>query len=127
VAKLKKTILIVDDEAPSRDLLREILAPAGYQVLEASDGQEALEMVLQKKPDLLITDRAMPGLGGLELLKELQEKKISLPAIMVSGYGEESFWNQAIGYGARDYILKPFQETQVLEVIQKIFSGEKSR
>jgi CheY-like chemotaxis protein len=125
VAKLKKTILVADDEAASRSLLREILQEAGYNVLEAVDGQEALELIEKKSPDLLITDRSMPRLGGLELLAKLREKKQTLPVLMLSAYGEESFWGQAIGLGAVDYLLKPFKTEDVLSLVRKSLSGVK--
>jgi DNA-binding response OmpR family regulator len=125
VAKLKKTVLIVDDEESSRVLLREILLEGGFDVLEAADGLMALGLLEKRAVSLLITDRAMPGLGGLELLTKLRDKKIMVPALMVSAYGEESFWGQAIGLGAVDYLLKPFNPEDVLKAAQKALSGTK--
>ncbi len=125
MAKLKKTILVVDDEAHSRSLLREILLEAGYDVLEAADGIVALALLEKRSVDLLITDRSMPGLGGLELLVKLREQKRMVPALMVSAYGEESFWSQAIGLGAVDYLLKPFKAGEVLKIVQKALSETK--
>ncbi len=119
MAKLKKTVLIVDDEASSRTLLREILVEGGYDVLEAADGLMALGLLEKRAVSLLITDRSMPGLGGLELLTKLREKQIMVPTLMVSAYGEESFWGQAIGLGAVDYLLKPFKPEDVLKNVQK--------
>lgn len=127
MAKVTKTILIVEDEDASRALLREVLVSAGYSVLEAMDGLQALVVLGKQKVDLVITDRAMPGMGGLELLKKMKEKKIPVPSLMISGYGEEAMWGQAIGYGARDYILKPFQEEPVLALVKKILMGEKGK
>ena len=125
MAKLNKTILIVDDEDASRALLREILQEGGYDVLEAADGLMALGLLEKRSVSLLITDRSMPGLGGLELLTKLREKKIMVPALMVSAYGEESFWGQAIGLGAVDYLLKPFKPEDVLKLLQKALGGAK--
>ncbi len=127
MAKLKKTILIVDDDAAVRDILREILLAADYDVVEAADGIMALTIIERRPVDLLITDRSMPGLGGLELLKKLKEIKKSVPALMVSGYGEESMWGQAIGLGAVDYLLKPFQSSDVLKLVQKMVKEVKKR
>jgi CheY-like chemotaxis protein len=125
VAKLKKTILVVDDEVHSRILLREILLEAGYEVLEAADGIMALALLERRDVDLLITDRSMPGLGGLELLVKLRQQKRMVPALMVSAYGEESFWSQAIGLGAVDYLLKPFKADDVLKNVEKALDGDK--
>jgi DNA-binding response OmpR family regulator len=125
VAKLKKTVLIVDDEASSRTLLREILVEGGYDVLEAADGLMALGLLEKRAVSLLITDRSMPGLGGLELLTKLREKQIMVPTLMVSAYGEESFWGQAIGLGAVDYLLKPFKPEDLLKSVKKHYARPK--
>jgi DNA-binding response OmpR family regulator len=123
VAKLKKTILVVDDDADSRSILREFLLEAGFDVLEAADGVMALGLIEKRPVDLLITDRSMPGLGGLELLKKLREQKRMIPALMISAYGEESFWSQAIGLGAVEYLLKPFKSEDVLKIVHNALSG----
>lgn len=115
----------MDDESDSRIILRDTLLEAGYDVLEAADGLMALGLLEKRAVDLLITDRSMPGLGGLELLTKLREKKIMVPALMVSAYGEESFWSQAIGLGAVDYLLKPFKDVDVLKCVQKALAGGK--
>jgi DNA-binding NtrC family response regulator len=125
VAKLKKTILVVDDEASSRSLLREILQEAGYDVLEAADGIMALGLLEKRSVGLLITDRSMPGFGGIELLAKLKEQKKTIPTLMVSAYGEESLWSQAIGLGAVDYLLKPFKTEEVLKIVKKALGETK--
>lgn len=117
------TILVVDDDASSRDLLREFLEPEGYAVIEAVDGKEAWDL-LQKQPvTLMITDRSMPGMGGIELLRKLAAAKKSVPTLMVSAYGEEQMWGDAIGSGAQDYILKPFKAEDILKAVKKILSS----
>jgi DNA-binding response OmpR family regulator len=93
--------------------------------LEAADGLMALGLLEKRAVSLLITDRSMPGLGGMELLTKLRDKNIMVPALMVSAYGEESFWGQAIGLGAVDYLLKPFKPEEVLKAAQKAMSGTK--
>jgi DNA-binding response OmpR family regulator len=125
VAKLKNTVLIVDDEDTSRALLREILVEGGYDVLEAADGLMALGLLEKRAVSLLITDRSMPGLGGLELLTKLRAQKMMVPTLVVSAYGEESFWGQAIGLGAVDYLLKPFNADDVLKAAEKAIHGAK--
>jgi DNA-binding response OmpR family regulator len=118
MAKLKR-ILVVDDDKRLCALLREILTAAHYDVLDAEDGQQALDILSKESVDLLITDRSMPRLGGLELLQKLREQKNQIPALMISAYGEESLWAKAIGFGAEDYLLKPFSNDEVLKIVKK--------
>jgi CheY-like chemotaxis protein len=123
VAKLNSTILVVDDEATTQNLLREILTVDGYNVVVADDGEEALRLLEKTPVDLLIVDRSMPRMGGLELLAKLKEKKLNIPSLVISGYGEESLWGQAIGLGAADYLLKPFEAEEVLRLVKKALPG----
>jgi len=116
----RKRILVVDDDSTARLLLREILEPAGFDILEAQDGLQALVLIEERGGvDLLITDRAMPGMDGMALLKTLRDKKRLIPAIMVSAFGEEGLWSEALSYGAADYLLKPFQHDEVLRLVKK--------
>ncbi len=121
---LKKTILIIDDDPAVRGLLRDMLGSKHYTLLEADDGQLALEFIHQKKVDLIITDRAMPRLGGLELLKQLRDEGTTIPSLMISAFGEDAMWAEAIGYGAQDYLLKPFKPEDVLRIVKQQL-GEK--
>lgn len=123
MAKLKPSILVVDDDPSSRSLLREILQQDGYLVLEADDGELALEFLGRSAIDLVITDRSMPRLGGLELLAKMREQKKKIPVLMLSAYGEEAFWSKAIGLGAIDYLLKPFNADEVLKIVRKALGG----
>jgi DNA-binding NtrC family response regulator len=124
--KKSKCILIVDDEANTRELLREVLEMDGHSVLEASDGEEALKVLESQSVDLLITDRNMPNMDGLKLLKTLHLQKRTVPALMLSAYGEEKMWGDAIGFGAIDYVLKPFKTDELLKIVRKALAGEKS-
>lgn len=115
---------MVDDDPTSRALLREILLQDGYSVLEAEDGEFALELIESKPVDLLITDRSMPRMDGLELLASLKRKKKIIPSLVISAYGEETFWGQAIGSGAVDYLLKPFNPEDVLKIVNKVLESK---
>jgi DNA-binding response OmpR family regulator len=121
-----KTILMVEDDTHELTVLSDILNSEGYAVVVARDGAEALRILADQPIDLIITDRSMPGMGGLDLLKALQEKKSTIPAIMVSAYGEERLWGQAISFGAKDYLLKPFDPGEVLRLVRK-YLGEKEK
>ena len=91
----------------------------GYSILEAEDGEFALELIEKRPVDLLITDRSMPRMDGLALLTALKRKKKAIPALVISAYGEETLWGQAIGLGAVDYLLKPFKPEDVLRIVRK--------
>jgi DNA-binding response OmpR family regulator len=116
---VKKRILIVDDQEETRSILRDMLSVQGYDILEAEDGLKALKIINKEKVDLLIADRAMPNMGGLELLEKLREEKKSIPSIVISAFGEERLWAEAIGLGAEDYILKPFSAQDVIRAVKK--------
>jgi CheY-like chemotaxis protein len=113
----KKTILVVDDDVKMRALLREILNILPHDIVEAGDGQEALNIIRQRKVDLIITDRSMPRMDGLQFLKKLRERDKNTPVLMMSAYGDEELWASAVGLGAEDYLLKPFTPESVIKVV----------
>ncbi len=100
-------ILIADDEAEIRDVLRLYLEKEGYEVLEAEDGSEALRLIRQMKPDLAILDIMMPGIDGYRVLRKVREEN-NLPVIMLSAKGSDSDKILGLDLGADDYITKPF-------------------
>ncbi len=111
----RKQILAVDDEPNMRRLLEISLRQAGYKALSAENGKEAIEILKHESVDLVVSDLHMPGMNGLELLKELNKQNESLPFIMVTAQGEISTAVEAMKLGASDYILRPF-DLEVLEV-----------
>src|SRR5262252_195640 len=100
-------ILVVDDEPPIRKLLRMGLSSQGYDVLEASDGKGALEL-LAKKPALVILDLGLPDVDGHDLLRRIRHRQESLPVIVLSSRGDEAGKVAALDLGADDYVTKPF-------------------
>ena len=100
-------ILVVDDEPPIRKLLRMGLSSQGYDVLEASDGKGALEL-LAKKPALVILDLGLPDIDGHELLRRIRHRQEALPIIVLSSRGDEAGKVAALDLGADDYVTKPF-------------------
>ncbi len=100
-------ILVVDDEVQITRVLRRGLASRGYEVQAAADGEEALAVFHQWKPDLIITDLSMPGMGGLELCRRIR-KLSAVPILVLSIKGEERVKVEALDTGADDYITKPF-------------------
>lgn len=107
-------ILIVDDERSIRSTLKELLELEGYTPEVASDGNEALGLVAQKRPDLVITDIKMEGLDGMELLALLVEKHPEVQVIMMSGHGTIDLAVEALHRGALDFIPKPIEMNRLL-------------
>ena len=115
---MAERVLVVDDSKEIRDFLAEyVLEPKGFQVLTASDGLMGLEMAISERPDLMITDQQMPQLTGLELLTKLQEHKIVVPTILMTGQGSEETAVAAFRLGIRDYIIKPFDAQELSDSI----------
>lgn len=121
-----KKVLIVDDDAHERTVLTDILGAEGFSTVAASDGREALKVLEREAIGLIITDRSMPHMDGFELLKTLHQKKSTIPAIMISAYGEEKLWGEALGWGAKEYLLKPFNPDEVVALIRKYLKEKKT-
>ena len=116
-----KTILVVDDEEAIRLLYREELEEAGYQVEVASDGQEALRMVEQRRPDLMTIDIKMPGMDGVELLRRVREVHRNLPIIICTAYGDFKY---DFGTWASDAYLTKSSDLEELKGKVREFLGE---
>jgi two-component system, chemotaxis family, chemotaxis protein CheY len=116
-----KRILIVDDSFYMRTMLKNMLTDAGYEVVgEAPNGQTALELAKETKPDLITLDVILPDNTGLDVLKGIKADQPDMKVIIVSAVGQEVIVNEAMEYGALSYIVKPFSEEKVLEVVSKV-------
>lgn len=117
-----KTILIVDDEAPIRDMLRVALEMAEYNCLEAADAQNAHAIIIDQKPDLIILDWMMPGTSGMELARRLKRDQLTseTPIIMLTAKGEEDNKIQGLEAGADDYITKPFSPRELVARLKAV-------
>lgn len=111
-------ILVIDDDEFIRKTLATVIQKAGYEVIEAPDGETGLKYVGLKNPDLVITDYKMPGISGIDVLHEIVRNYPGLPVIMLTAYGDVSLTIRAIQAGAYDYIEKPIKNRELLEVIQ---------
>lgn len=113
-------ILVVDDEEPIQELLKFNLEKEGYQVLIASDGPQALTILEEKHPDLLVLDIMLPGMSGLEVCNQLRNKPkfADLPVIMLTAKGEEIDKVLGLEIGADDYITKPFSPRELVARIR---------
>jgi DNA-binding NtrC family response regulator len=100
-------ILVVDDEAEVVRLLQDFLTSKGYEVATALNGLEALAKVREMKPDIVLLDIIMPGMGGIDTLKEIKKIDPTIAVIMVTAVVDEELANRAVKLGAFDYITKP--------------------
>lgn len=110
-------ILVIDDEASIRRLLRISLEAEGYSIIEAADGKEGLALAASQRPDLIILDLGLPELGGLEVIKRLREWA-STPVIVLTVRDEESEKVALLDAGADDYLTKPFSVPELLARIR---------
>jgi two-component system response regulator (stage 0 sporulation protein F) len=115
-AKKEKSILIVDDEMGVRESLRQILKPH-YEIFTAADGYEALECVRQHKIDLITLDLKMPGLSGIDVLREVKKLRDEVEVIIITAYGTATNAGESIYFGAGDFIIKPFD---ILDIDAKV-------
>ena len=119
----KETILVVDDSQEIRHFLRDkLLAALGYQVLTAMDGLAGITIAEQEKPDLILLDINLPKMSGVEVLQVLQEKKSTIPVIMITSQAEPSQILTCFRLGAKDYLQKPFTAVDVTVAIDKVLS-----
>jgi two-component system response regulator AtoC len=112
-------ILVVDDEAPMRHMLRLVLEKGGYRIAEAADGNAALGMMEQEHFDLVLCDIRMPGMDGLSFIREFMKRQNSATLIMMSAYGSLDTAIECMKLGAYDYISKPFKPDEVILTLKK--------
>lgn len=113
-------VLIVDDAAFMRMMIKEILSKNNFEVVgEASDGKEAIQQYKDLNPDLVTMDITMPEMDGITSLKEIKKFDPEAKVVMCSAMGQQSMVIDAIQAGAKDFIVKPFQAERVLEAINK--------
>ena len=114
-------ILLVDDAAFMRMMLKDVLTKNGYTDLyEAADGAEAVDKYSEINPDLVIMDITMPNMDGLEALKAIKAKHAYANVVMCSAMGQEAMVIEAIKSGAKDFIVKPFKPDRILKTVTTI-------
>jgi len=116
---MSKTVLVVDDAAFMRMMIRDILAKEGYVIHEAVNGRDAVEKYSELQPDLVTMDITMPEMSGLEALRAIRAADSSARVLMVSAMGQQKMIVEALESGAMDFLVKPFQPTKVLETVKK--------
>lgn len=119
---LMSRILVVDDEAEIRDILVYLLEKEGFKVITASDGQQAMQKICLETPDAVILDVRLPDLDGIELLKKIKEIFDDLPIVLITGHADVYQAVDAMKAGAYDYLVKPFDNNEVVRIIRHALS-----
>jgi two-component system chemotaxis response regulator CheY len=116
-----RRVLIVDDAAFMRMILKDIVSKNGFEVAgEAGNGIEAVEKYRESKPDVVTMDITMPEMNGIEAIKKIREHDSSAKVIVCSAMGQQAMVIEAIQAGAKDFIVKPFQHSRVVEALNKV-------
>jgi len=118
--KIKGHILVVDDEPDLRMMLSQILTGAGYEIKEASDGEEAITLLKKHKFDVTLLDIQMPIVDGIKVLKFIKENRMPTKAIMLTGYADLKHAMEAKEFGARDFIGKPYKIEDILSTVERV-------
>ncbi|MEJ2470525.1 MAG: response regulator [Desulfuromonadales bacterium] len=118
---MSRRVMIVDDALFMRNLLKDIFVRAGYQVVgEADSGETALAIYQQTRPELVTMDIVMPDKSGLETVRDILAADPEACILMISALGQDMLLAEAIVAGAKDFIIKPFKEEQVLDIAKRL-------
>ncbi len=112
-------ILIVDDQYGIRILLNEVLQKEGYDTYQAANGLQALEIVQENVPDLILLDMKIPGMDGIEILKRVKALHPNMKVIIMTAYGELDMIQEAMDLGAMTHFAKPFDIVDIREAVKK--------
>jgi CheY-like chemotaxis protein len=119
---MKRTVLSIEDTPGIRRLIRMTLEYDGFEVIEAEDGQQGLELARGRKPDLILMDICMPGISGLEACQRLQAEPATahIPIVMLAAADRSDSMQAAFEVGAKAYFSKPFQPLALIEMVHKV-------
>ena len=119
-------VLVVEDKPEMIQILTDyVLGPQGYVTLTALNGEEGLRMALSEEPDLVLLDLRLPKMSGLQVLQTLREQQFSAPVIVITAYGSEEVVVRALRLGANDYVAKPFELDEMINVVERVLSKSK--
>jgi two-component system cell cycle response regulator DivK len=126
---MPKKILIVDDNADSRELVVKVLRNRGYRTIEAVDGEDALERVVAERPDLILMDRSLPKIDGYEVTRRLkrQEGLKDIPIVALTAHAMKGDREKAIKAGCEGYISKPINVRELPDLIRAYLRGRRER
>jgi|SRR5262245_6931277 len=121
----KKTFLVVEDFEDSRFMMRRLLEMAGYQVLEASDGEQAVRMASEKRPALILMDLSLPKLDGLSATREIRKKRDlrNIPIVAVSAHDSPQTRAEALAAGCNEYVTKPVDFDNLNAILKRFTAG----
>ena len=115
------TVLVCDDAIFMRTMITDILSQAGYDIVgEAESGAQAVQRYRELRPDLVTMDIVMPDMGGIEAVREIVKHDPDAKILMCSAMGQQALVVEAIQAGAKDFVVKPFQPSRVLEAVQRV-------
>ena len=118
---MARRVLICDDALFMRTMLAEILEQSGFEVVgQAQTGAEAVTQYRELQPDLVTMDIIMPDMGGIDAVREIMKEHPEARILMCSAMGQQALVIEAIQAGARDFVVKPFQPSRVLEAVQRV-------
>ena len=118
-----KKILIVDDQQGIRALLNEIFQREGFETVQSGNGLQAVQLIQEQQFDLMLLDMNLPGLNGLEVLKEVRNNlQQQFPIMMMTAYGEQELIEEALTYNAVQYFTKPFNIFELLTQVKNILA-----
>ena len=122
----KERVLVIESNPSDLKFLRDaVLRPGGYTVFSAQDGEAGLQAVLKHKPDLIIVERRLPRLSGLEVIEALQKKGSDIPLILMTSESSEQAITRALRLGVRDYVVKPFSGKAMLQAVERVLAEER--
>jgi len=128
--RAKKFFLVVEDFEDSRFMMRRLLEMAGYNVLEASDGEQAVKMAVEARPVLILMDLSLPKLDGLAATRQIRQKKglKAVPIVAVSAHDSPESRTEALAAGCDEYVTKPIDFDHLTKLLQRFLSSaENSR
>jgi two-component system chemotaxis response regulator CheY len=121
---VSRTVLICDDAIFMRTMVGDILTQAGFEVVgEAETGVQAVERYRELRPDLVTMDIVMPDMGGIDAVREITKHDPQARILMCSAMGQQALVVEAIQAGAKDFVVKPFQPSRVLEAVNRVLTA----
>lgn len=118
---MAQKVLVCDDAIFMRTMISDILTGAGYEVVgEAETGLQAIERYRSLRPDLVTMDIVMPDMGGIDAVRQIVKEDANAKILMCSAMGQQALVVEAIQAGAKDFVVKPFQPSRVLEAVQRV-------